>query len=457
MRVVQSHSSSDFPIAVAEIGRTLRAIEGQDALFGDVFCERRESVTVEVEGGQLRSLAATRESGVAARRIERSRVAFACREGLTAESLADVAGDLGGSMELTARPTRSGRESRTGPPAVEELVGRALELDEAVRAAVAGTTSISIHCQRGSQLVGICNSVGYRVSEHREWGRIKVTLKVAARDRAASVAARFALPPRQMPLPSSVIAGILRRTDAALDVTPIAAGSYPVILPPGTGAVFFHETCGHPLEGGTGGPFEHSLGRPVGSPLLTLIDDGTLPGRTGSLLFDDEGFPSTRHVMIEQGRLRAFLADRLTSIRRQLRRPPQGNGRRESFRHPPLPRMTNLVVQPGPHGLLDDIVRETNAGYLAGELDRGHVDLESGTFSFEAPYGYLVARGKIERPVGAVLMHGRILDALSAIDRVGADVEFDEGSAYCLKGGQAVRVGLGQPTVRLTALQLTPI
>jgi len=238
-----------------------------------------------------------------------------------------------------------------------------------------------------------------------------------------------------------------------LDAVDAPAGSMTVVLGPGWPGVLLHEAIGHGLEGDFNrkktSAFSELLGQPVASPLCTVIDDGTIANRRGSLNVDDEGTPTGRTVLIEKGILRGYLQDRLNA--RLMGMPLTGNGRRESFAHIPMPRMTNTFMLAG-ESTPDEIIRSVDHGLYAAYFGGGQVDITSGKFVFSASEAYLIEGGKITRPVKGATLIGNGPDVLKRISLVGNDLQLDEGIGTCGKDGQSVPVGVGLPTVRIDGL-----
>ncbi len=231
------------------------------------------------------------------------------------------------------------------------------------------------------------------------------------------------------------------------------AGTMTVVVGPGWPGVLLHEAIGHGLEGDFNrkkvSAFSELLGKQVASPLCTVVDDGTIANRRGSLNVDDEGTPTSRTVLIEKGILRGYLQDRLNA--RLMGMPLTGNGRRESFAHIPMPRMTNTFMLGG-DSTADEIIRSVDRGLYAANFGGGQVDITSGKFVFSASEAYLIEGGKITQPVKGATLIGNGPDVLKRISMVGNDLQLDEGVGTCGKDGQSVPVGVGLPTVRIDGL-----
>jgi TldD protein len=245
----------------------------------------------------------------------------------------------------------------------------------------------------------------------------------------------------------------VRQALVNLDAVPAPAGEMVVVLGPGWPGVLLHEAIGHGLEGdfnrkGTSA-FTGRIGERVASPLCTVVDDGTLAERRGSLNVDDEGTPTRRTVLIEDGILRGYLQDRMNA--RLMGVAPTGNGRRQSFAHVPMPRMTNTYMLAGPHHP-DEIIASVPKGIYARNFGGGQVDITSGKFVFSASEAYLIEGGRIGRPIRDATLIGDGPTVLNRVSMVGNDLQLDAGIGVCGKEGQSVPVGVGQPTLRVDGL-----
>ena len=245
----------------------------------------------------------------------------------------------------------------------------------------------------------------------------------------------------------------VRQAVVNLSAKPAPAGTMPVVLGPGWPGVLLHEAVGHGLEGdfnrkGTSA-FSGRLGERVASPVCTVVDDGTLASRRGSLNIDDEGTPTQKTVLIEKGILKGYLQDKLNA--KLMGMAPTGNGRRESYAHLPLPRMTNTYMLPGPYHP-DDIIASIDKGLYAVNFSGGQVDITSGKFVFSASEAYLIEKGKITHPVKGATLIGHGPEVLTKVSMLGNDLKLDAGIGTCGKDGQSVPVGVGQPTVKVDAL-----
>jgi len=241
-----------------------------------------------------------------------------------------------------------------------------------------------------------------------------------------------------------------------LNAKPAPAGPMTVVLGPGWTGVLLHEAVGHGLEGDFNrkgsSAFSGRIGERVASPGVTVVDDGTLAQRRGSLNIDDEGNPTQRNVLIEDGILKGYLQDSLNA--RLMKVPVTGNGRRESYAHIPMPRMTNTFMLNGPNGGYDpqEIIGSVKNGLYAANFGGGQVDITSGKFVFSAVEAYLIEDGKVTTPVKGAMLIGNGPDALTKVSMIGNDTALDSGVGTCGKEGQSVPVGVGQPTLKIDGL-----
>jgi TldD protein len=245
----------------------------------------------------------------------------------------------------------------------------------------------------------------------------------------------------------------VRQAVVKLGAVAAPAGEMTVVLGPGWPGILLHEAVGHGLEGDFNrkktSAFSGRLGQRVASELVTVVDDGTIKNRRGSLNVDDEGIPTRRNVLIENGILKGYMQDRLNA--RLMGMEPTGNGRRESYAHPPMPRMTNTFMLAGQDDPAD-IIRSVPKGLYAVNFGGGQVDITNGKFVFSASEAYLIEDGKVTAPVKGATLIGNGPEALTRVSRVGRDLKLDEGVGTCGKDGQSVPVGVGLPTVRIDGI-----
>ncbi len=245
----------------------------------------------------------------------------------------------------------------------------------------------------------------------------------------------------------------VRQALVRLEADAAPAGEMTVVLGPGWPGVLLHEAVGHGLEGDFNrkgsSTYSGRLGERVAAPGVTIVDDGSLPGRRGSLNLDDEGTPTQRNVLIEHGVLKGYMQDKLNA--RLMGMAPTGNARRESFAHLPMPRMTNTFMLAGPHDP-QAIIASVERGLYAVNFEGGQVDITSGNFVFSAAEAYLIEQGRVTRPVKGATLIGNGPQVLQRVSMVGSDLKLDSGVGVCGKDGQSVPVGVGQPTLKVDGL-----
>ncbi len=245
----------------------------------------------------------------------------------------------------------------------------------------------------------------------------------------------------------------VRQAVLNLEAKDAPAGIMPVVLGPGWPGVLLHEAVGHGLEGDFNrkgsSVYSGRVGEKVASRLCTVVDDGTMPGRRGSLNIDDEGTPTRYNVLIENGVLAGYMQDKFNA--RLMRAESTGNGRRESYAHPTLPRMTNTYMLPGEHDR-EELIASVDRGLYAANFGGGSVDITSGQFVFSATEAYLIEKGRITAPVKGVTLIGNGPEIMNHVSMVGNDLELDKGVGVCGKEGQSVPVGVGQPSLKIDRL-----
>lgn len=245
----------------------------------------------------------------------------------------------------------------------------------------------------------------------------------------------------------------VRQALVNLEAKPAPAGVMPVVLGPGWTGVLLHEAVGHGLEGDfnrkKSSAFSGRIGEVVSSPLCTVVDNGTLPGKRGSLNIDDEGTPTQCTTLIENGVLRGYMQDKLNAKLMSMQ--PTGNGRRESYACLPMPRMTNTYMLAGKHNK-DEIIAAVKSGIYAVNFGGGQVDITSGKFVFSANEAYLIENGKVTHPIKGATLIGNGPEVLKHVSMVGDDLQLDTGVGTCGKEGQSVPVGVGQPTILVDEL-----
>jgi TldD protein len=448
--------------------RVLGAAVRTGAEFAEVYAEDKRSTSAGLDDGRVEQVTSGRDRGAGIRVVKGDTTGFAHTADLSeagllaaAEAAAAAASQGGGgarTITLTRRPDRQVSPVEQYPDDIPkaskvELLQR---MDDAARAAGAAVVQVSAGYGDSRKRMLVANTDGVLVHDEQVRTLVRVSV-VADGDTGMQTGYQSAGFTIGFELFNSVDVEELAR-DAArqaltkLNARPAPSGVLPVVLQHGSGGVLFHEACGHGLEADLvakgGSVYKGKRGELVASPLVTLVDDGTMSGEWGAIAYDDEGHPSQYNVLIENGVLTDYMWDYLRARREG--RPQSGNGRRQSYQHLPMVRMTNTYVLNGPDDPAE-IVRATDYGVYVAKLGGGSVNTASGDFVFGMTEAYLIEHGEITEPLREGNLIGNGPQVLRDIDLLGND--FAMGNAgTCGKDGQGVPVGDGQPTLRVKSL-----
>jgi TldD protein len=431
--------------------------------FAEVFAERRQGLSMSIDESRIESVQSGAEEGAGVRVIEGGTTYFAHVDGLDPADLERAADEAASALRGERREPRALQAREVTPLPIEHRpedvapsrkAGLLRELDERARAQGAEIAQFTASYAEARRQVSVANSDGLLAGDDRTRTRIGAQA-VARRDGTVETGAETLGAHRGFELleddPALIAEQAAAKALTLLDAGPAPSASMPVVVGGGFGGVLFHEMTGHGLEADHiqkgASVYVGKLGEQVAQPLLNAYDDGRLPNEWGSDAIDDEGAPTQKTQVIEDGRLIAYLYDHVTAEREAV--PPTGNGRRESFRHLPLPRMTNTYIAPG-DATPEEIIADVEKGFYAVSFGGGQVDPATGDFVFGVSEGYLIEAGKVTRPCRGATLIGNCLEALAAIDAVGNDFFMKTG--ICGKGGQRVPVGTGQGHVRVGAM-----
>ena len=445
---------------------TADALAGVDD--GELFLEYRESESISLEEGRIRTANYDSTMGFGLRAVLGEETGYAHAGELSDAALKRAAGTVSavrggrqGSLSMAPNGTNARLYSDASPITHDGFAGRAAtlsEIDAYARARDPRVAQVMTSLHGEWQAVQIMRADGSRTADLRPLVRLNVSVVVERDGKRES--GTHGLGGREgfdrMLEPATWRAAVdeaLRQALLKLDSVPAPAGEMEVVLGNGWPGILLHEAIGHGLEGDFNrkktSAFAGLMGQRVASPGVTVVDDGTLPDRRGSLTIDDEGTPSSRTVLIEDGILTGYLQDRLNG--RLMGGRSTGNGRRESFAHTPMPRMTNTVMLNGTHSP-DEMIGSVKKGLYAVNFGGGQVDITSGKFVFSASEAYLIENGRITAPVKGATLIGNGPDSLTKVEMVGGDMALDPGIGTCGKNGQGVPVGVGQPTLKIRGL-----
>ncbi len=445
---------------------TAEALAGCDD--GELFLEYRESEQISLDDGRIRHAGFESGSGFGLRAILGEETGYAHAGEMSEPALhraaAAVGAVRGGRSGTAAEPPRASNSrlyADLNPLSELDFAARTAilaQVDEYARGKDPRVKQVSATMYGEWQAVQVMRADGCRVADIRPLVRLNISVVVEQDGRRETgghgTGGRFGY--AQLLTEETWRAGVdeaLRQALVNLESRPAPAGEMPVVLGSGWPGILLHEAVGHGLEGDFNrkktSAFSGLLGQRIAAPGVTVVDDGTMPDRRGSLTVDDEGTPSGRMVMIEDGILRGYIQDRLNA--RLMGVAPTGNGRRQSYAHAPMPRMTNTVMMAGPH-TPEEMIRSVSRGLYAVNFGGGSVDITSGKFVFSASEAYLIEDGRVTTPVKGATLIGNGPDALTKVTMVGNDLALDPGIGTCGKNGQGVPVGVGQPTIKLSGL-----
>ena len=453
-------------LSADDLGRVFGTLMGPGIDAADLYFQRSRSEHWLLEDGIVKDGTHSIEQGVGIRAISGDRTGFAYSDEIVLPAL----------IEASKAARAIAREGQSNPgQALRVSAGRSLyapvdpldslendakvrllrEVDAYTRSLDPRVQQVIVSLAGSIETVLVAAADGTLAADVRPLVRCNVQVIVEANGRREQGSAggggrhdyRVFV---EKQLPFDFAREAVRQALVNLDAVDAPAGEMTVVLGPGWPGVLLHEAVGHGLEGdfnrkGTSA-FAGRLGQAVASPLCTVVDDGTLDARRGSLNIDDEGTPTQCTTLIENGVLKGFIQDKLNA--RLMRVPTTGNGRRESFAHLPMPRMTNTYMLPGQSDP-GEILASVKRGLYAVNFGGGQVDITSGKFVFSASEAYLIEDGRITAPVKGATLIGNGPESLTRVSMVGNDLKLDAGVGVCGKDGQSVPVGVGQPTLKI--------
>jgi TldD protein len=464
-----THTAAARLVETDVLERVLGSALRRGGDFAEVFVEDRATSGISLDDRKVEELSSGHDRGAGIRVVVGETTGFAHTADLSergllaaAEAAAAVAREGGGGTRTIALT-----EQRHAPPAGAtrvptdvsksakvELLFRA---DDVARSKSSSIVQVSAGYGNSRRLTQIANSDGLLTGDERVRTRFSVAC-VAAGDTGMqtgveTLALTLGFEMFERRSVEEVAEAAARRAVSKLRARPAPSGVVPIVLQKGSGGILFHEACGHGLEADhivrNTSVYAGRVGDLVASPLVTLVDDGTVGPEWGCMAVDDEGRPAQRNVLIRDGVLTDYMWDFLRA--RKEGRQSSGNGRRESFRHLPMVRMTNTFLLPGTDDP-DEIVAQTPKGIYVAQLGGGQVNTATGDFVFGMREAYLIEGGVITEPIRDANLIGNGPDTLSKIDAIGTD--FDMSPGTCGKDGQQVPVGCGQPTLRITGVTI---
>jgi TldD protein len=459
-----------FDRAGMDRGRVERIVA--DALHGmadgELYLEYTQSESLGFDDGRIKNASFDQSQGFGLRALSGEATGFAHASELSEAAIARAAATVqavkeghDGALDLAPLGTNHTLYTEDNPLGAVGFAAKAKllgEIDAYARSRDPRVRQVSASLSGQWQAVQIVRAEGARFADIRPLVRLNVSIVVEENGRmetgSAGAGGRVMydhyLDPAQW---KGQVDEALRQALVNLSSVPAPAGDMTVVLGPGWPGVMLHEAVGHGLEGDFNrkktSAFAGLLGQRVAAPGVTVVDDGTMPDRRGSLTIDDEGTPSRRNVLIEDGILKGYMQDRLNA--RLMGVAATGNGRRQSYAFAPMPRMTNTFMLAGDREP-GEIIASVKKGLYAVNFGGGQVDITSGKFVFSATEAYLIEDGKVGPAVKGASLIGNGADALTKISMIGNDLKLDDGIGTCGKDGQGVPVGVGQPTLRMDGL-----
>jgi TldD protein len=459
-----------FGLDETDLAKTLAEIKAHKVDEADLYFQYTRAEGWSLEEGIVKTGSFSIDQGVGVRAVSGEKTAFAYSDDISRASLMDAARTVrtigaaakGGRVKVPTRKVASSRSLYGGLDPISslnstekvELLGR---VEQMARAKDPRVIQVMAGLASEYDVVMVVRADGTLAADVRPLVRLSVTVIAEQNGRrevgSAGGGGRFGLDHFDDALAQSYVDEAVQLALTNLDARPAPAGEMSVVLGPGWPGILLHEAIGHGLEGDFNrkgsSAFSGRIGQRVAAKGVTVLDDGTIPDRRGSLNVDDEGNPSQRNVLIEDGILKGYIQDSMNA--RLMGVKPTGNGRRESYAHVPMPRMTNTYMLGGDKSP-EEIVSSLKKGLYAVNFGGGQVDITSGKFVFSTSQAFWVENGKIQYPVKGATLVGNGPDALTRVSLIGNDMKLDPGVGTCGKEGQSVPVGVGQPTLRIDGL-----
>jgi len=453
-------------LSANDLERVFARLTGPSIDAADLYFQHSRSESWVLEDGIVKEGNHSIEQGVGVRALSGEKTGFAYSDEIVLPALLEAAGSARAIAQASANGTGKPLAMTTGRalyPAIdpietlssEDKIALLREIDALCRSLDPRVKQVIASVAASLETVLLAASDGTLAADVRPLVRINVQVIAEQNGRRESGSAggggRYGF--KEL-LENGRAHGFAREAVRValvnLESVDAPAGNMPVVLGPGWPGVLLHEAIGHGFEGdfnrkGTSA-FAGMLGEKVAAPGVTVVDDGTLAGRRGSLSIDDEGVPTNCTVLVEDGVMKGYMQDKLNA--RLMKMAPTGNGRRESFAHLPMPRMTNTYMLPGERDP-GEIIASVKKGLYAVNFGGGQVDITNGKFTFSASEAYLIEDGKVTRPVKGATLVGSGPEVLKRVSMIGNDLKLDEGVGVCGKDGQSVPVGVGQPTLKI--------
>ena len=461
----------NFGVKSNDLEKVLDTALAKKADYADLYFEYRQNEGVSLEEGLVKNCSQSTANGVGIRVLADAKTGYAYTDDITIQNLElaartahYIAQNRPSSAPVPVGPQRSEAhdlypiKTPVNDVALEKKVELLYDVDRFARGLDNRVKNVFVSLGSEHKVILVASSQGLVVGDIQPLTRLNVTCiveeggnrQIGSFGGGGRVEFGFFVDNKdwQRYAREAVRQAVLNLT--AIDAP---AGTMDVVLGSGWPGILLHEAIGHGLEGDFNrkktSAFSDRIGQKVASELCTVVDDGTIPSRRGSINVDDEGTPTHHTVLIENGILKGYLQDKLNAG--LMKMPLTGNGRRESYAHIPMPRMTNTFMLAG-DSAPEDIISSVQKGLYAVSFGGGQVDITSGKFVFSASEAYLIEDGKVTQPVKGATLIGNGPDVLTRVSMVGSDLKLDEGVGTCGKDGQSVPVGVGMPTIKIDGL-----
>lgn len=468
LQIAEQHLLAPNSLSLASLDTVFGRLNAHKVDYADLYFQYHRTEAWSLEEGIVKSGSFNIDQGVGVRAISGEKTAFAYSDDISLNALAGAAdatraiADAGGNgkTEVKAAALTASRYAAIDPFASlgdTEKVRLLERLERFARAEDPRVSQVMAHLVGSWETILVARDDGHLAADVRPLVRVSVTVIMEEGGRreqgSAGGGGRFDYAYFSDEQLRTYAHAAVHQASVNLKADPAPAGNMTVVLGNGWPGILLHEAIGHGLEGDFNrkgsSAFSGRIGQQVAAKGVTVVDDGTLADRRGSLTIDDEGNPTQCTPLIEDGILTGYMQDMLNA--RLMGMKPTGNGRRESFAHLPLPRMTNTYMLAGQHDP-QEIIASVDKGLYAVNFGGGQVDITSGKFVFSTAEAYLIENGKVTRPVKGATLIGNGPDALTRVSMIGSDMSLDPGVGTCGKDGQSVPVGVGQPTLRLDGL-----
>ena len=466
LNTVKSTILESAQLHEADISKIVESIHSKGIDIADLYFQVNRQESWAMEDGKIKEGTFSLDKGVGVRVVSGDKTGFAYSDDLSLSAIKEAANatqSIARHGKSTSLKIASFKQTKERYSAIDPLnsisdqdkIDLINELNDSARQIDQRIEQVNISLSSNQDMILIATANGPLLADIRPLVRLNVSVILEKNNRReqgyAGGGSRSGLDYfLDNTIGIDLTKEAIRQASIQMEAEAAPAGSMPVVLGSGWPGILLHEAVGHGLEGDFNrkgvSTFSGRVGDQVASSLCTIVDDGTIPHRRGSLAIDDEGVPGQYNVLIQDGILKGYMQDRMNANLMNVM--PTGNGRRESYAHMPMPRMTNTYMLAGPHEH-DEIIASVKRGIYAPNFAGGQVDITSGKFVFSASEAYMIEDGKISYPIKGAMLIGDGPDVLGKISMVGNNLELDGGIGTCGKEGQSVPVGVGQPTLKI--------